>query len=42
MEEIYNLTIFPLVTSKFSVQWSIDNHISILTERGIHIFVSLI
>ncbi|XP_033186845.1 uncharacterized protein LOC117155220 [Bombus vancouverensis nearcticus] len=38
MEEIYNLTIFPLVTSKFSVQWSTDNHISILTERGIHIF----
>ncbi|CAD1479236.1 unnamed protein product [Heterotrigona itama] len=37
-EEIYNLTIFPPVVSKFSVQWSTDNHISILTEGGVHIF----
>lgn len=41
-EEIYNFTIFPPVVSKFSIQWSADNHISILTEGGVQIFVSLI
>ncbi|CAK9833460.1 hypothetical protein ANTRET_LOCUS10138 [Anthophora retusa] len=37
-EEIYNFTICPLVISKFAVEWSEDNHISILTEKGIQIF----
>ena len=37
-EEIYSLTISPPIISKFAVQWSEDNHISIITEKGIHIF----
>ncbi|KOC67244.1 hypothetical protein WH47_00114 [Habropoda laboriosa] len=37
-EEIYSLTISPPIISKFAVEWSEDNHISILTEKGIHIF----
>ena len=37
-EEIYSLTISPPIISKFAVQWSKDNHISLITEKGIHIF----
>lgn len=40
-EEIYNLSISPPILSRFAVQWSQDNHISIVTEKGVHIFVSL-
>ncbi|CAL7933443.1 unnamed protein product [Xylocopa violacea] len=37
MEEIYSFTISPSIVSRFAVQWSEDNHISIFTEKGIHI-----
>ncbi|XP_017875456.1 uncharacterized protein LOC108622234 [Ceratina calcarata] len=37
VEEIYNLTISPLIASRFAIQWSEDDHISVLTERGAHI-----
>ena len=38
IEEIYNLSISPPILSRFAVQWSQDNHISIVTEKGVHIF----
>ncbi|XP_012535688.1 uncharacterized protein LOC105836296 [Monomorium pharaonis] len=36
-EELYNINIFPLVTSPFAIQWSPDNQISIITEKGVHV-----
>ncbi|EZA57652.1 hypothetical protein DMN91_003070 [Ooceraea biroi] len=37
-EELYSINISPLVTIPFATQWSPDNQISIITERGVHIF----
>ncbi|XP_076641770.1 uncharacterized protein LOC143352793 [Halictus rubicundus] len=37
-EEVYSLAIAPPVISRFAVQWSDDNHISVLTEKGVHVF----
>ncbi|XP_015434141.1 PREDICTED: uncharacterized protein LOC107189957 [Dufourea novaeangliae] len=37
-EEVYSLAISPPIVSRFAVQWSDDNHISVLTEKGIHTF----
>lgn len=39
-EELPSVNVSPLVTDSFAVQWSPDNQISIITERGVHIFVS--
>lgn len=39
-EELYSINISPLVTAPFATQWSPDNQISIITDRGVHIFVS--
>lgn len=38
--EVCNLGIPDLVTSIFSADWSDDNNLSIITDRGVHIFVS--
>lgn len=40
LEEVYNITFSPLVTTLFSVQWTSNNCICIITEKGIHVFVS--
>lgn len=40
-EEVNNISISPLVTIPFAVQWSPDNQISVITEKGVHIFVSI-
>lgn len=37
--DYYNLSIHELVISPFAVDWSQDNQISVLTEKGVHIFV---
>ncbi|XP_078034140.1 uncharacterized protein LOC144468492 isoform X2 [Augochlora pura] len=37
-EEVYSLAITPPIISRFAVQWSEDNHVSVLTEKGIHVF----
>lgn len=39
-EELCSVNISPLVTSPFATQWSPDNQISIITEKGIHVLVS--
>lgn len=39
-EELCSVNISPLVTSPFATQWSSDNQISIITEKGIHVLVS--
>ncbi|KAL0107472.1 hypothetical protein PUN28_014652 [Cardiocondyla obscurior] len=36
-EDLCSVNIFPLVTNPFAVQWSPDNQISIITEKGVHI-----
>ncbi|XP_032664802.1 uncharacterized protein LOC116841224 [Odontomachus brunneus] len=36
-EELCSISIFPLVTTPFAVQWSADNQISLITEKGVHI-----
>ncbi|KAK0158112.1 hypothetical protein PV328_009157 [Microctonus aethiopoides] len=37
-DEIYNISVHELVTANFSVDWSLDNQISLITPRGVHIF----
>ncbi|XP_020298311.1 uncharacterized protein LOC109862629 [Pseudomyrmex gracilis] len=37
-EELCTINISPLVTTPFSLQWSPDNQISLITEKGVHIF----
>lgn len=39
-KELCNITVSPLVIGPFSTEWSADNHISLITERGVHVFVS--
>ncbi|XP_043287906.1 uncharacterized protein [Venturia canescens] len=36
--ELYNLSISPVVTGSFVLAWSEDNHISLITHRGVHVF----
>ncbi|KYN00857.1 PREDICTED: uncharacterized protein LOC108775552 [Cyphomyrmex costatus] len=36
-EELCSINIAPLVTSPFAIEWSPDNHISIITEKGVHV-----
>ncbi|XP_071571806.1 uncharacterized protein [Temnothorax nylanderi] len=36
-EELYSVNISPLVTSPFAIQWSPDNQISIIMEKGVHV-----
>ncbi|XP_043676674.1 uncharacterized protein LOC122633158 [Vespula pensylvanica] len=38
LEEVYNITFSPLVTTLFAVQWTSNNCICVITERGIHVF----
>ncbi|CAL1673295.1 unnamed protein product [Lasius platythorax] len=37
-EELCNISISPLVMSLFATQWSSDNQISIITNKGVHVF----
>ncbi|KAK2580547.1 hypothetical protein KPH14_007680 [Odynerus spinipes] len=37
LEEVYNVACSPLVTTLFAVQWTSDNRVSLITERGIHV-----
>lgn len=39
-EELCSISISPLVTDSFAIQWSPDNQISLITDKGVHIFVS--
>jgi len=39
-EELYSINISPLVTAPFATQWSADNQISLVTEKGVHVLVS--
>ncbi|KYN35041.1 hypothetical protein ALC56_10639 [Trachymyrmex septentrionalis] len=36
-EELCSINISPLVANSFAIQWSPDNHISIITEKGVHV-----
>ncbi|KYN20265.1 PREDICTED: uncharacterized protein LOC108760668 [Trachymyrmex cornetzi] len=36
-EELCSINISPLVGNPFAIQWSSDNHISIITEKGVHV-----
>ncbi|XP_047365203.1 uncharacterized protein LOC124955181 isoform X1 [Vespa velutina] len=38
LEEVYNITFSPLVTTLFAVQWTSNNSICVITEKGIHVF----
>ncbi|XP_035728628.1 uncharacterized protein LOC118444447 isoform X2 [Vespa mandarinia] len=38
LEEVYNITFSPLVTTLFAVQWTSNNGICVITEKGIHVF----
>ncbi|XP_066588142.1 uncharacterized protein [Prorops nasuta] len=38
LEEIHNFNLSPLVNTTFSVEWSQNNMISVITANGVHIF----
>lgn len=38
--ELYNFSISPVVTGSFVIERSQDNHVSLITHRGVHVFVS--
>ncbi|XP_011502170.1 PREDICTED: uncharacterized protein LOC105365651 [Ceratosolen solmsi marchali] len=37
-KQFYNRSISPLVTKTFACKWSEDNRLSVVTEKGVHIF----
>ncbi|XP_024939470.1 uncharacterized protein LOC107266451 isoform X4 [Cephus cinctus] len=38
IKELFSVSIAPLVTKSFAVRWTQDNHISVITKKGVHVF----
>jgi hypothetical protein len=38
-KQFYYTSISPLVVRTFACKWSEDNRLSVITEKGVHIFV---
>lgn len=38
--DVCSVNVSELVTSSFCANWSEDNNLSIITEKGVHVFVS--
>lgn len=41
IRQFQSVSISPLVADIFALKWSEDNHVSVITEKGVHVLVRL-